>query len=450
VIDLMVRGGTVVRGDAASRINIAIDGERIVEVGDSARQARDTIDATGLVIMPGIVDVHVHFNEPGRVHWEGAATGSAALAAGGGTLFFDMPLNSTPCTVSIEAFDQKRAALERSSVTDFGIWGGLVPAGIDAMEPLAARGVVGFKAFMCHSGLAEFPAADDRTLHDGLCEAARLGLPVAVHAESERLLRGRRTVSALDWLRSRPVDAEVDAIERVTRMAGEAGARLHIVHVSSGRGVAAAAAARRRGVDVSIETCPHYLTFTEDDIDRLGTAGKCAPPVRDGSTQQALWSALLARDVDIVGSDHSPTEPALKQGDFSSAWGGIAGVQSTLPVLVDRGRDAGLPLAAVAGVLATNPARRFGIAHKGRIEPGYDADLVLVDPQSPWTLSPRHLHQRHKTSPYVGMRFTTRVRRTILRGRTIYIDDQVIAGPGTGLFVRPMDHQHHVSLEDRA
>jgi allantoinase len=368
MIDLVVLGGTVVTEADVRPADIAVDAGRIVAVGADATglgPARETIDAGGLFVLPGVVDVHVHFNEPGRTDWEGAATGSRALAAGGGTVFFDMPLNSTPCTVTSDAFDRKLEALSASSIADFGIWGGLIPGAVASMEALADRGVVGFKAFLCDSGLAEFPRADDRTLRAGLREAARLGLPVAVHAETDELVQRDPNAGARDalaWMRSRPIGAEVDAIQRVTDMAGETGAKVHIVHVSSGRGVAAALDARRRGVDVSIETCPHYLALTEDDAERLGTVAKCAPPLRDRATQDELWSAIVGGDVDIVGSDHSPSEPSLKQTNFASAWGGIAGVQSTLPLLVDRGhRDRGVPLERIALLTSTNPARRFGI-----------------------------------------------------------------------------------------
>ena len=253
----------------------------------------EEVDARGLAVFPGVIDVHVHFNEPGRTDWEGAATGSRALAAGGGTAFFDMPLNSTPCTLNAAAFDDKRVALEAASIADFGLWGGLVPGSIPDMPEMAARGVVGFKAFMADSGLPEFPRADDLTLLDGMRAAARLGLPVAVHAESDELTRAlseRMTGrDARDVLASRPVIAELDAIQRALLFAGSTGARLHIVHVSTGGGVAMAAEARARGVDVSIETCPHYLFFTEEDIERLGVVAKCAPPLRSIDDQRGLW-----------------------------------------------------------------------------------------------------------------------------------------------------------------
>ncbi len=232
----------------------------------------------------------------------------------------------------------------QSSITDFALWGGLVPGNVPEMADLADRGVVGFKAFLCDSGLPEFPRADDMTLFEGLREAARLGLPVAVHAESQEITQGfarkiaeRDRASVRAFLASRPVIAELEAIQRATLLAREAGAKLHIVHVSSGRGVALAAEARAQGADVSIETCPHYLFFTEDDVERLGAVAKCAPPLRSSADQDALWTQLLAGIVDIVASDHSPAPPDMKSGDFGRAWGGIAGVQSTLPVLLDRG-----------------------------------------------------------------------------------------------------------------
>src|SRR5947207_4217388 len=260
--ELVVRGGRVVTPERVEVADVAIEDGRISAVGPELPGGAKEIDARGLMVLPGVIDIHVHFNEPGRTEWEGAASGSRALASGGGTLFFDMPLNSSPCTVGPREFDQKRAAVERSSVTDFALWGGIVPGNRAALAELAECGVIGFKAFMADSGLPEFPRADDLTLFEGMQEAAKLGLPVAVPAASNELVRaltrraldeGRRSVR--DYLDSRPVMAEVAAIRRALLLAEETGAKLHIVHVSSGRGVAAALEARRRGVDVTIETC---------------------------------------------------------------------------------------------------------------------------------------------------------------------------------------------------
>ncbi len=441
MIDVVVRGGTVVTPEGRQRADVAIEGGRVVDVAPDIVGGRSEIDARGRFVLPGLIDVHLHFNEPGRTEWEGGATGSRALAAGGGTLFFDMPLNSTPCTLNAREFDRKHAALENSSITDFALWGGLVPGSVGDMADMAARGVVGFKAFMSSSGLPEFPRADDVTLLDGLREAARLGLPVAVHAESEELTRGlaeRMTVrTARAFLDSRPVVAELEAIQRALLLAREARAQLHIVHVSSGRGVAMAAEARAQGVDVSIETCPHYLFFTDDDVERLGAVAKCAPPLRPAGEKDALWDELLRGHVDIVASDHSPAPKSMKTGDFVSAWGGIAGVQSTLTVLLEKGwHDRRLPLERITALVAAEPARRFRIASKGSLQPGLDADLALVDLDARFVLTTDDLHQRHKMSPYLGSSFRGTVRRTIRRGETIFIDGQITASAG-GRLVRP-------------
>ena len=439
--DLVVRGGTVATPSGQQRADVAIEDGRIREVSPDIAGGRLEIDARGLLVMPGLIDVHLHFNEPGRTDWEGGATGSRALAAGGGTLFFDMPLNSTPCTVNAREFDRKRAALEASSITDFALWGGLVPGAVADMADMAERGVVGFKAFMCNSGLPEFPRADDMTLLDGLREAARLDRPVAVHAESEEITRGlaermaARTSRA--FLDSRPVVAELEAIQRALLLAKEAHARLHIVHVSSGRGVAMAAEARAQGVNVSIETCPHYLYFTEDDVERLGAVAKCAPPLRRADEQLALWDELMRGRVDIVASDHSPAPPSMKSGDFVSAWGGISGVQSTLAVLLEKGcHERALPLERITSLVAAEPARRFGIRGKGSVAVGSDADLALVDLEGRFTLAAGDLHQRHTLSPYLGSSFRGSVRRTILRGETIFADGRIAPSSG-GRLVRP-------------
>jgi allantoinase len=428
--DLVIRDAAVVLPSVVEVLDIAVENGTIVDLGRGVGTGTEEIDAAGLTVLPGTIDVHVHFNEPGRTDWEGAATGSRALAAGGGTTFFDMPLNSTPCTVDVGAFDRKRDALAAASIADFGLWGGLVPGSVEEMAALADRGVVGFKAFMCDSGLPEFPRADDVTLLGGMREAARLDLPVAVHAESEELTKGLhahlRGTDFRDFLEARPVIAELDAIQRALLFAGETGVRLHIVHVSSGRGVVLAAEARAHGVNVTIETCPHYLSFTDEDLERLGVTAKCAPPFRDVHEQQLLWRTLVAGHVDIVGSDHSPAQPSMKRGDFLRAWGGIAGVQSTLAVLLEGGHhERGLPLTRIASLLAGKPAERFRLGRKGRVATGHDADLVLVDLNQPFVLRAEDLQQRHPMSPYIGMTFHGNVRRTIRRGETVFLDGAV-------------------------
>jgi allantoinase len=439
--ELVIRNAMVVTPSGVVRADIGVEDGAIAAIGPELQGAAEEIDANGLLALPGLIDIHVHFNEPGRTDWEGAATGSRALAAGGGVLFFDMPLNSSPCTVTAGAFEEKRAALERASITDFALWGGLIPESIDAMEEMAGRGAIGFKAFLANSGLDEFPRADDLTLYRGMAKAARLGLPVAVHAENQEITAGlareaiaRGHVAMMDFLRSRPVIAEVEAITRASTIARETGAKLHVVHVSSGSGVAAALEARARGADISIETCAHYLFFTEEDACRLGAMAKCAPPLRDAAERESLWNHLSAGDVDVVASDHSPAPPEMKTGaDFFAIWGGIGGVQSTLAVLLDRG---GLDAKEIARMTAGFAARRFKLAARGAIEVGKQADCVLVDRDAATTVTAEDLFQRHKHSPYLGAKLRGRVRRTILRGRTIF-HDGVIVGEARGRFVRP-------------
>jgi len=434
VFDLVVRGGTLVLEQGTVAADLAVEDGKIVQIGPELGAGREEIDARGLHVFPGLIDVHVHFNEPGHEDWEGIATGSAALAAGGGTLFFDMPLNSIPCVLDAPSFDTKLEALRAKSLTDFALWGGLTPHNLERLPELAERGAIGFKAFMSNSGLPEFPHADDHTLYRGMQAAARLGLPVAVHAESEGLTAGLAAEiragggkGLRDYLASRPVLAELEAIQRATLLAQETGCKLHIVHISSGRGVVLAALARARGVDVSLETCPHYLFFDEEDLERLGALAKCAPPLRPPTEREALWRAVREGLVDLVASDHSPSSPDLKENpDFFAVWGGIAGVQSTLAVLLEAGfHRRGLPLEAVAGLTAHNPARRFGLGGKGGLEVGHDADLALVDLEAEFTLHPGALLYRHRQSPYLGQSFQGQVVRTLLRGQTVFAQGQI-------------------------
>jgi allantoinase len=401
------------------RADVGVSDGVIAAVEPELSGGASEIDATGLHVFPGGLDPHVHFNEPGRTHWEGLATGSAALAAGGFTAFFDMPLNSTPPTIDGAAFDAKLEAAKRSAQIDFGLWGGLVPGNADRLEELAERGVIGFKAFMSNSGIDEFQHADDATLYKGMAICAKLGRLVAVHAENDALTRHSKGRTARDFMDSRPLIAELEAISRAIAFAEDTGCALHIVHVSSGRGVALVTEARNRGVDVTCETCPHYLFLTPDDVERLGAVAKCAPPVREHA---GLWERMA--EIDMVTSDHSPSSPDLKEGSFADAWGGIAGCQTTLQLLAG---DTEPP--ELARLTSTGAADRFAMPQKGRIEPGADADLALVDLDAPHTLQAQDLLYRHRISPWIGRRLRARVVRTLLRGRD--------PAPGAGRLLTP-------------
>lgn len=428
--DLLVRG---------SEQDIGIsDGKFVALAPNLSGSANTEIDANGFAIFPGVIDAHVHFNEPGRTDWEGFETGSRAAAAGGTTTVFEMPLNAHPPTTNRENFEWKRAAAEASSLVDFGLWGGLIPGNLSDLEPLRDCGVVGLKAFMCNSGIGDFPHVDLATLRAGMQRAAQLDLLVAVHAESEEITsaltgaaRAAGENGVRDYLNTRPIAAELEAIRSALDSAGEAGCRLHIVHVSCGKGVALVAEARARGLDVTCETCPHYLALTEEDMERLGAVAKCAPPLRSAEEQRGLRERLS--DVTTIGSDHSPSPPELKQRDnFFDAWGGISGCQHLLQLLI----DAGISITEIRRLTSGGVASRFRVPGKGGLAIGNDADFALVDLEATEFITAESLHYRHKQSPYLGRPGKGRVRRTFLRGQTIYEDGNFAARP-MGRLVRP-------------
>jgi allantoinase len=445
--DLLVRQGTVVTPAGDSLADIAVDGGRIVAIDPEIEGSGDEeIDAAGLHVFPGVVDAHVHFNEPGRSAWEGFATGTAALAAGGTTSYIEMPLNASPPTIDAASFDRKLAAAQASSLVDFALWGGLVPGNIEQLAELVERGVAGFKAFMCSSGIDDFSMADDLTLYEGMARIAELGSILLVHAENDRITsslaqraiaQGRRGIR--DYLASRPVIAELEAIERAILYAEETGCPLHIVHVSNGRGVGLVVEARARGVNVSCETCPHYLVFTEEDVERLGAVAKCSPPIRSQTEQEALWQAIFAGNLPMVVSDHSPAPAEMKtDANFFNVWGGISGCQSLLPLLLTEGYSKRqLPLSKVASLTSEQAARRFGLfPRKGQLSPGADADMALVNLQSYQELRSGDLFYRHQHSPYVGMKLRGTISRTIVRGRSVYRDGQIVS-KAIGRLLRP-------------
>lgn len=461
-LDLILRGGTVVTHDGERMADIGVADGTIVAIESGIKaSAREIVDATGLHVFPGLIDSHVHFNDPGRDEWEGIATGSKALAAGGGTMFFDMPLNSSPPTLDASSFDTKLAVAREKSLTDFALWGGLVPWNLDHLEALAGRGVIGFKAFMSNSGIEDFACVDHATLREGMKRAAKLGKLVAVHAESEqitseltnRAIRKGKT-GIRDYLDSRPIPAELEAIHHALEIAGETECALHIVHVSSGAGVALVASARKQGVNVTCETCPHYLVLREEDVEKLGAVAKCAPPLRTKSAQDVLWRYLESGQVTTVGSDHSPSPPAMKRDEnFFKVWGGIAGVQHTLPLLLTHwpashpnplpvgrgeGDDSSRTRQLIARLTSFNVAERFQLPPtRGRIAIGADADLALVDLRKTFTVRAEDLLCRHRQSPYVGRALTGRVVRTILRGTTIVREGKVVS-KAAGQLVKPI------------
>jgi allantoinase len=447
---LFVHGGQLAGGEV---VDLTAHDGRITEIrpGLPAPPDAELVDGRGLLLIPGAIDPHVHFNAPGaRSDWEGWSTGSAAAAAGGVTTVVEMPLNASPPTVDVASFEAKAAAAARSSVVDFGLWGGVIPGNRAELRGLAGAGVIGFKAFMSTSGSDDFPAADDLTLYEAMATIAELGLPLLLHAESDRItadlsaraLAAART-SVRDYLDSRPPVAESEAIARALELAAVTGCRLHIVHVSTARGVQLVQAARARGQDVSCELTAHHLILTEDDALALGAAAKCAPPLRPRAEVDALWPSLAGDETLFVVSDHSPAPPELKSSDdFFAIWGGIAGIQQTVELILSEAspsaRAAGsrIDLAIAPRLLAGAAAARFSLRGKGALQVGMDADLALIELGAERTLAADELLDRHRLSPYVGRSLRARVHTTVLRGQIVYRDREIVGAP-RGRLLRP-------------
>ena len=377
------------------------------------------------VLLPGLVDTHVHVNEPGRADWEGFATATRAAAAGGITTIVDMPLNSIPPTTNAGALRIKREEAAGQVHVDVGFWGGAVPGSIGFMSPLHDGGAFGFKAFLADSGVPEFPPVDQAGLDAVMEQAAALGSVVLVHAEDAAVIAAAPSPagrSYASYLASRPPAAEMAAIAQVIDAAERAGARAHILHLSAADALPLLDAARSRGAAITVETCPHYLALAAEDIPDGATQFKCAPPIRERANRDRLWQALRDGIIDCVVSDHSPCPPAMKHpadGDFGAAWGGISSVQLSLPVVWTQARDHGFSPDDIARWMAARPAEIAGVAGKGRIAPGFDADLVAFAPDDAFKVDPLLLQHRHKVTPYAGQLLHGVVRRTWLRGTTV-------------------------------
>jgi allantoinase len=403
-------------------------------------------DVGDWAVSPGLVDSHVHINEPGRTEWEGFETATRAAAAGGVTTLIDMPLNSSPVTTTVAALDAKRQAACGKCRVDVGFHGGLVPGNLDDIESLVDAGVCGVKAFMCDSGLPEFPATGEAELRTALPTLRRRGVPLWVHAEiAEPLDRASMQVTSYaDWLSLRPRSFERTAVTLVARLASELQAPIHVVHLTSGTLTSEFCEAKLAGVPLTVETCPHYLHFHASQLLGADPRFKCAPPIREKEDRERLWQALLCGVIDTIGSDHSPCSPELKcldenlpgGGDWQRAWGGISSLELTLPIVWRGARSRQTPFTRLAGWLSANPARLCGLARKGRIAPGCDADLCVWDPDEEWTVVGAELHHRHKLTPYDGERLRGRVKRTYVRGQLVYDNGAFPSEPSGELLVR--------------
>jgi allantoinase len=405
-------------------------------------------DVGDLVLFPGLVDTHVHINEPGRTEWEGFETATRAAAAGGVTTLLDMPLNSVPATTSVAGLEAKRLAARGKCTVDVGFIGGVVPGNARELAPLRAAGVLAFKCFLVDSGVDEFPGVHEDDLREAFPVLATLGVPLMVHAEHPAHIvtppaRGSTTYAT--YLASRPPSAERAAIEMLVRLVEWCRVPVHIVHLSSAEGLAAVRAARVQGLPITAETCPHYLTFSADEIPDGATAYKCAPPIRSAAERDALWQGLLRHDIDLVVSDHSPAPPALKDGggDFFAAWGGIASLQLGLSAMWTAAAARGVGLAELASWMAVGPATLVGLQRrKGHIASGRDADLVVWDPAASAVVDPAALQHRHPVTPYAGRRLRGAVHATYLRGRLVYRDGDFSAPRGELLSAPPNSRPH--------
>jgi allantoinase len=451
--NLIIRSLRVVTPDGVRPASIFVRDGVITEVRRSAADApegAEVLDFGDSVVMAGLVDTHVHVNEPGRTEWEGFETATRAAAAGGVTTIFDMPLNSVPPTTSLQALREKMAAASGRCFVDVGFWGGIVPGNRGELARMRELGVPGFKCFLVPAGVPEFGHVSERDLAEVLPEIARRGGVLLVHAEHPRWIAdtppdgGRRYRT---YLETRPARAEDEAIALLARLCRETAARVHVVHLSSADAVGAIEGARVDGLPLSVETCPHYLFFAAEEVPEGATEFKCAPPIRDRANRERLWQALEKGTIDMVVSDHSPSPPERKSretGDFLTAWGGISSLQLRLPAVWTAARRRGHSVEPLAEWLCAAPARLGDVAaRKGRIAAGYDADLVVWDPDASFEVRPDSIHHRHKLTPYLGHTLFGVVGVTFLAGEKIFERGRFFGPPrgkivaGTGFNLHP-------------
>jgi allantoinase len=448
--DLVVRSRRVLtsQGEYPAAIHIR-DGiiQRVTPYEDVPPGA-SLYEAGDHVVMPGLVDTHVHINEPGRTEWEGFSTATRAAAAGGITSLIEMPLNSIPATTTVASFQQKLDATTGRLWVDTGFWGGVVPGNSGELGALWNAGCFGFKCFLVDSGVPEFQCVSERDLQEALPILAELDAPLLAHAEIPGPIEAAAKRSAgtpfgqryQTWLESRPRASENEAIELLLGLAAEHSSRVHIVHLSSSDAIPRIQQAKAAGVQVTVETCPHYLTFVSEEIPDGATEFKCAPPIRERENRELLWKGLRDGLFDLIATDHSPCPPAMKKqekGDFLDAWGGISSLQLSLPIVWTEARQRGFSLQHLAQWLCEGPARLAGLAHKkGSIVVGQDADLVVWNPEQSFRVSPEHLYHRHKLTPYAGRELLGIVEATFLRGHKIYEKGAFCATPAGRLLLR--------------
>ncbi len=430
--DLIIKNGNVVLPDGLKRVEVGIRDGKISCIADRITEnSKEIIDAGNQYVIPGMVDTHVHISEPGRTRWEGFTTGSQALAAGGITSYVEMPLNALPATTNKAALELKIEAAKGQNYVDYGFYGGLVPGNLDDLEDLANAGVFAYKTFMSNCGSdipGDFKNVDDYTLYKGMQKLATLGKLLCIHAENlsitsglaeEMVSQGRTT--AMDYVDSRPVFTEVEAVQRSIVFAKETGCKIHFVHISTSEAVQTVQRARAEGVDVSVESCPHYLAMTAEDVEKIGNYAKCQPPLRKAKDQEKLWRELLSGNIDWLASDHSPCTEDLKGGGIFEAWGGISGAQNSVDLMFDLAvKQRGLPIGKFTDLIAGHPAGRFGLANKGAISVSKDADIVLLDPNQSYVLTRDDLYYKNKHSAYVGRKIDCRITTTIVRGHVVF------------------------------
>ena len=444
MFDTIIRNVRVIKDDAWHFVDLGIIDGSFAEVSTNITgNSKNELDGDSAYCLPGSVDLHVHFNEPGRTHWEGFTTGSAAASTAGLSYLAEMPLNSIPSTISVDALNTKLADINNKSYVDFGLWGGIVPGNINDIEPLARAGVIGFKAFMAPSGNVDFVNSDKSTLREAMYRIAQTGLRLALHAEDPTVLdralkRLKRTVSAFDWDAARPVEAEISATKAAIELSIETGCPITIVHVSSVEVLSVIQNAKRQGVDILCETCPHYLLLSRVDADNIGADAKCAPPLRSKARMRALEEAVFENLIDTIGSDHSPSPPEMKEDrSFFDAWGGIAGIQHGFPLLISRyGLDVLPRMKILQRLCCENPAKVVNLKSKGAIDLNKDADFTLIkELESASVIEEDSLVTKHQRSAYVGAKIKIELTSSWLRGKLVSLNGKLLENPPRGKFI---------------